>query len=265
MRYALIGYPLGHSFSPFIHNELFKISGKPENEYFCHEIPLGTLRENYAFLASLSGFNVTIPYKTEIIDYCDGLDETASSCGAVNTVHKNTGYNTDIFGFRKSLEILGVKLNFGKRVCLIGYGGAGRMFAREILNSGARLTLAVNNIREYPEISKGKDSEVIRSQELVGEYDLIINASPVGMKNRADEGKSPVNFQNVTAEFAFDAIYNPAKTAFLTEAEKKGAKILNGLPMLVWQAAKAHEIWDGSVYDDLDIERIIENLRTEIK
>jgi len=234
-NYSLVGYPLGHSLSPFIHGEIFKKTGY-DGEYSLCEIPPEKLSDNYEFLSALDGFNVTIPHKESIIKYCEKLDESAN-CGAVNCVINKTGYNTDVFGFKKSIQALGADLN--SNVCLLGYGGAGKMVAYAVNQAGGKLTIATReNIKE-----------------LKGKFDILINSTPVGMYPNADD--TPISFENVNAKYVLDLIYNPAETKLLSFAKEKGAKTMNGLIMLVWQAVKAHEIWYGGEITDKEVTQII--------
>ena len=142
-KYALLGYPLGHTMSPPIHKRLFELDGKPDSEYEVCEIPPEKLAERSEYLNSLNGYNITIPYKVDIIKYLDGLDESAKRYNSVNCVvnrdGKNIGYNTDCSGFLRSLEAGGAKL--GGRVLQIGCGGVGRMMAIEAALHGAELTI----------------------------------------------------------------------------------------------------------------------------
>lgn len=253
--YALIGYPLGHSVSPFIHAELFKLAGINDRcGYTLCEITPDKIEESFDFLKSLKGFNITIPLKTRIIPFCKETDITAERCGAVNCVdniHGGIGYNTDVYGFTKSVELMGAALY--SRVCVIGYGGVGRMFAAEALRLGASLTVSVLNEQELEAVEI--KAEKVLSENLEGEFDLIINATPMGMYPNVEQ--CPINFEKIESRYALDAVFNPLKTRFMSEAEKKGIKTLNGLPMLVWQAVRSHEIWNGSQYKTEDIEDLI--------
>jgi shikimate dehydrogenase len=234
MKYGLVGGKLGHSLSPLIHSEIFKITGYG-GKYALYEI-----EHDRFIIPPLNGFNVTIPYKERIIAYCEELDESAKSIGAVNCVKNKVGYNTDLFGFEKSVEILGAKLN--SRVCLLGFGGAGKMTAHAVKKAGGELTIATRE----------------NINELKGEFDLLVNSTPVGMFPNMAE--SPIDFENVSAKFVLDLIYNPAETLLISLAEAKGAKTMNGLVMLVWQAIKSHEIWYGAKLSDDDAAKIIKKL-----
>jgi len=233
-KYGLVGFPLGHSLSPLIHGEIFKITGH-EGEYSLYEIK----PDEFDKLSSLDGFNVTIPYKETIIPYCESLDDSAA-CGAVNCVRGKVGYNTDVFGFRKSVEVLGASLN--SRVLLLGHGGAGKMVAHEVEKANGNLTIAT--------------PENINSIE--GDFDLVINATPVGMYPNVDQ--TPLDFGKITATYLLDLVYNPAETKLMSLARQAGVKVMNGLIMLVWQAIKSHEIWYGGKVSDSQAVEIIETV-----
>jgi shikimate dehydrogenase len=235
MKYGLIGFPLGHSLSPLIHGEIFKRTGLAA-EYSLFEIAPGELSGKHDFLSSLDGFNVTIPHKESVIAYCDKLDPGAE-CGAVNCVKNKIGYNTDVCGFMKSVEALGASLS--SRILLLGYGGAGKMVAHCIKQAGGELTVATRQ-------------NII---DIAGEYDLLINSTPVGMYPNTDA--SPIDFGKLSAEYVLDLIYNPAETKLLALARASGAKTMNGMMMLVWQAIKSHEIWYGGKVSDTAAAEII--------
>ncbi|MDR2533078.1 MAG: shikimate dehydrogenase [Oscillospiraceae bacterium] len=244
-KYGLIGFPLGHSLSPFIHGEIFKRNGF-DCGYSLYEIRHDELESKHELLSSLAGFNVTIPLKELIIPYCERLDESAvfGKLGAVNCVKEKTGYNTDVFGFQKSVEALGADLN--SRICLLGYGGAGKMIAHEVEKAGGKLIIVTReNIKK-----------------LKGEFDLLINSTPVGMYPNVDV--SPIDFTGVSVKFVLDLIYNPAKTKFLSLAKQKDSKIMNGVTMLVWQAIKSHEIWYGGKVSDKDAAEIIKAVEEKL-
>lgn len=268
-KFALIGYPLGHSLSPQIHSRLFELAGI-KAEYELTEISPEDLKSKYDYLSSLSGFNITIPHKIAIIDFCDKLSEGAERYGSVNCVKVENGvrigYNTDVLGFVKSVEKLGASLN--SKVCLLGCGGVGRMMAIEAAFQGAELTIAVR--KEDIPVAEGVKAEierllpekkvkVIGLWEMAGSYDLVINATPVGMYPKTEF--SPLEKGRLKdVKYLFDAIYNPVETTLVKYAREMGAKASNGMDMLVLQAVAAHEIWDGSEYRQEDIKKLIEDM-----
>ena len=247
--YGLIGHPLGHSLSPFIHAEIFKKNGM-RCGYSLYDIPPADLNGKYALLSSLGGFNVTVPLKELIIPFCEKLDKSAD-CGSVNCVMDKVGYNTDVFGFQKAIKALGANLK--SRVCLLGYGGAGKMIAHTVAAAGGQLTVAEITLDKFKDCKL--KANLVKINELKGDFDLLINSTPVGMYPKVKA--APINFKNVNAKFVLDIVYNPGKTKLLTLAEKKGAKTMNGLIMLVWQAIRSHEIWYGGKISDKDAEEIL--------
>lgn len=263
-KFGLTGCPLIHSKSPEIHEALFKISGVSA-VYNCMEIAAHEWNEGVKNLKKLSGFNITIPYKTQIIPHLDKLDEKAELFGAVNTVKCEdgmcTGYNTDCYGFLRSLENAGIKLSGD--VLLLGAGGVARMFAFESVLANANLTIAARNMEKANnlclEIKKktGKSVKAILFSEIKNGYDLIINATPVGMFPNVDE--CAIDEEIVKKSKAvFDSIYNPRETKLISIAKKSGIKYLNGLPMLVWQAAVAQEIWNDVSFSKDDVKNVVE-------
>lgn len=272
-KYALLGYPLGHTMSPPIHKRLFELEGK-DAEYEVCEIPPEQLAEKTGYLNSLCGYNITIPYKVDIIKYLDGLDDTAKRYNSVNCVvnksGRNTGYNTDCSGFLRSLEAGGASL--GGKVLQIGCGGVGRMMAIEAALHGADLTIVA-----LPEFIPGAEAaaeearklapkakiKVITHDKISGEFDLLMNASPVGMYPKVDD--CPVTEEVIkNCKCVFDVIYNPNTTKLMELAQKNDIKAIGGMAMLVWQAAVAHEIWSGARYRDEDIKVIIEDMKKEL-
>lgn len=266
-RYTLIGHPLGHSMSPFIHDELFKISGI-EASYDCTDIPNEEFAQRMEDLRKLNGYNITIPYKRDIIPFVDELDESAKRYKSVNCVHntngKAVGYNTDCDGFLLSVKAKNLALS--GNVFLIGCGGVGRMMAIEAALHGADLTIgiipeaasaAADLCDEIHFLSADSKVRVKQVEAVTGSYDLIINASPVGMYPKVDA--CPVDAELIgKCGGVFDAVYNPVKTKILQTAEAFGKPAVNGTAMLVYQAVRAHEIWNGSDYTAEQVQTIID-------
>ena len=266
-KYTLIGHPLGHSMSPFIHDELFKISGI-EATYDCTDIPAEDFTKKMDALKELNGYNITIPYKRDIIPYVDELDASAKRYNSVNCVYnkdgKSIGYNTDCDGFL--LSVKAKNLNLSGKVLLAGCGGVGRMMAIEAALHGADLTIGI--IPEAVSAAAALTDEIhflapdcrVRVKQIdavTGSFDLIINATPVGMYPNTEV--CPVATELIgRCGGVFDAIYNPIKTKLLQIAESFGKPAVNGTAMLVYQAVKAHEIWNGSSYTDAQVQEIID-------
>ena len=263
-KYAVIGHPIGHTMSPFIHSRLFELSGI-EAEYSVMDIPVGELEKSYKeTLSGLDGFNITIPHKTEIIPFLSSLDRKAEMYGSVNTVDTDgKGYTTDPDGFIKALGAYGVKPD--GNVVIVGTGGVARIMAFEAAKAGANITIAVRH--EDIHMVSALACEILdktihpavstcyidRIEKLDKDIDLLVNATPVGMYPNADN--MAVNESIIEkSKVVFDAVYNPLETKLIKTAKKMGKTAIGGMSMLVWQAVESHRIWDGSVYDKKDIE-----------
>lgn len=228
-QYTLIGHPLGHSMSPFIHERLFAMAGK-EASYTLTDIAPEHLEGKEPFLRSLRGFNITIPHKMAVIPMVDELDESAKRYESVNCVaNKNgklIGYNTDCDGFTMSVR----DYPMDGKVLLIGCGGVGRMIATEALRHGADLTIGIipqdQKLVEafIQEAKAAMPDAVVRyaiTAEIHEKFDVIINASPVGMYPKTDACPVPDELID-QADYFFDVIYNPTKTLFLRKALAQG-------------------------------------------
>ncbi len=266
--FALIGFPLGHSVSPQLHRRLFELSGHSAG-YTLLELPPGTLQDAAAQLRQLAGFNVTIPYKAQIIPLLDKLDPSAGRYRSVNTVWcKNgrlVGYNTDVVGFIKGLEQQG--LTPTGRVCVVGAGGVGRMFAIEAALRGAEVTIAVRESGlqkahdlgdDLAALGLGKPS-ICLTHRLTGPFDLLINATPVGMHPHTNALPVAAGLLD-RVDAVFEAIFNPMQTLLLREAAARGCRCVGGMDMLVWQAVAAHEIWDSAVYKPQDLTKLSQEM-----
>lgn len=253
--FAVIGDPISHSLSPAIHNRIFHQMGMDRVYLALHIFPgeleasLGLLRKN------LKGFNVTIPHKEAIMPLLDEIDERSKVYGAVNTVKleedgKLKGYNTDGYGFIKSLEAENLSVS-GKRVLILGAGGAARVIAYELLMLGCSITIANRSMDKAKEVKAALEENIggaqitlSRNEDLQGTYDLIVNTTPLGMVPK--EKDIPVGEHIIQrASILYDLIYNPRQTKFLKIGEKYGCRTLNGFSMLFYQAVKAQEIWLG--------------------
>ena len=270
-QYTLIGHPLGHSMSPFIHERLFAMAGR-KAEYTLTDIAPEHLLEKEPFLRSLQGFNITIPHKMAVIPMVDRLDESARRYDSVNCVAnvdgKLVGYNTDCDGFTMSVK----DYPMDGKVLLIGCGGVGRMIATEALRSGADLTIGIipqdrklveTFIQEAKQQMPDARVQYAVTAEIHEKFDVIINASPVGMFPKADA--CPVSDELIDqADYFFDVIYNPTKTLFLRKALAQGKTAKGGAAMLVLQAVRAHEIWNGDSYTQEQFDTIIREMEQTI-
>lgn len=274
-KFAVIGHPIGHTMSPFIHNRLFRLSGI-EAEYTKLDIAPENLDDEYKnVLSKLDGYNITIPHKQNIIPLIDEIDGKAKMYGSVNTVANidgvAKGYTTDPDGFLKALDAAGIVLD--GRVVILGCGGVARTMAYEVVLKGLPLLFAVR--KEDVEIAKSLCSEIENTvkgakvrfcliDELEGDIDVLVNATPLGMFPKVDVQPVSDSVINRCAS-VFDAVYNPLETVLIKKALANGAKAVGGMSMLVWQAVVAHEKWDGSVYDKDDIAKLCVDSAEELK
>ena len=274
-KFAVIGHPIGHTMSPFIHKRLFAISGV-DAEYTIIDIAPEKLAEEYKnTLVKLDGYNITIPHKQNIIPLIDETDEKAKMYGSVNTVaNKNgiaKGYTTDPDGFLKALEASNITLD--GRVVILGCGGVARTMAYEVVLKKIPLLFAVRKedvkIAEYlcNEIRNtvsGAEVSFCLIEELSGDIDVLVNATPLGMYPQIENQPVSDNIINRCAN-VFDAVYNPLETVLIKKAKANGANAVGGMSMLVWQAVVSHEKWDGSVYDNDDIAKLCIDAADELK
>lgn len=272
-KYTLIGHPLGHSMSPMIHEGLFRLKGK-DCLYDLTDIAPENLSSKADFLRSLSGFNITIPHKVAVIDLIDEMAESAERYNSVNCVSnqngKLVGYNTDCDGFLLSVNSLNMPLD--KNVLLIGCGGVGIMIAVETVRHGGKLTVA--HIPEVLEMAENLKSELmekypdatvktVNMNEISGKFDMLINASPVGMYPKTEN--CPVSDKIISnCGCVFDVVYNPVETLLVKKFREQGKPALGGTAMLVYQAVKAHEIWNNDFYTNDEVNSIIKAVEEKI-
>ena len=271
-NYRVIGYPIGHSMSPFIHKELFSIKGFSA-DYDKLEVAPENLSEDFdTVLKKLDGFNVTIPHKVNIIRHLDRLDASAAEYGAVNTVAnlggEFVGYNTDACGFLAGLRICGIDLK--GEVLVYGYGGAARTIITEALKAGCEVTIGTTKqfyegalpiAAEFSE-KFGKKIKILTDEDITEHYDLLVNATPLGMYPKIDA--MPLTEDKINLfDAVYDIVYNPEETRLLRVAKEKGKKCGGGLSMLVAQAAKAHEYFYGAEFSEDEVLEIIEKTAAE--
>lgn len=263
-KFAVIGKDVSKSSSPqmhaFIANRLgFKI------KYDKISIPEERFGQDIAELfKKYDGFNVTIPYKLQIIPYLKKTEGDAVSFGAVNTVTTNslTGYNTDGLGFMLMLKNAGIEI-YNKSVLLLGAGGAGRSVAKKLAETGANVYVYDKNAVNVANLAK--ETQVFPQEQIaIRKYDIIINATGVGMHKT--EGLSPVNESLIClCDTAIDLIYVPEKSKFLQIAESNGKRILNGTAMLFYQAYFAECIFWGIQSDAIQAKTLYEEYIKENK
>ena len=245
MKYCLIGEKLGHSYSKIIH----QMQGL---DYSLVEVEKGKLGE---FVSGCpDGFNITIPYKKDILPYLDCVDESALEIGSVNTVLKKDGklygYNTDIFGMEYAFKRAGINLK-GKSVLILGSGGTSLTAKAVCKRANAACVYTVS-----------RQGEINYENCYSLKVEIIINTTPVGMYPSVDgEIIDLAKFSGL--EGVFDCVYNPLRTNLILQAQSLGLKNSGGLPMLVAQGLKAEEIWLGEKVDETRYESIISTLESQ--
>ncbi len=272
-HFAVIGHPIGHTMSPFIHKRLFELSGI-DAEYDILNIAPTNLSTAYSSLKELDGYNITLPHKRAILPFLDSLSRKATLYGSVNTVKNekcSKGYTTDPDGFLRALEHAQVPLQ-GK-VVILGTGGVARVMAYESVLAGCDTVIAVrpSDLSTAASLSGEILTRVIAPQiktctieSIEGPIDLLVNATPVGMYPKIHE--TPVSSDIIAqCEAVFDAVYNPMETLLQKTARSLGIKTVGGISMLVWQAVGSHEVWDGSLYSKKDIETLCCDAIDEMK
>lgn len=265
--YAVIGDPISHSLSPVFQNYLIK-KRNLNSLYIPLKITSENLEASIGFLKdNFNGFNVTIPHKESIIKYLDEIDPIAQKYGAVNTVkvfdNKLIGYNTDGFGFVKSLSNFDFK---GKKVLLLGAGGAAKVIAFEVIALGSNLTIINRNLKRAKDIKDSIEKtckvSINLTEKITNSFDIIINSTSVGMYPDIDDCPLELNSLN-GAELVYDLIYNPFETKLLKYGNAIGAKTVNGLLMLIYQGIKSFEIWTDELILREDEELIYNLLKNE--
>lgn len=298
--FAVIGHPIRHTMSPFIHTRLLALAGVP-GSYGVRDIPPEKLTVARAALAGLDGFNVTIPHKQAIRSLLDAVEGDAAAFGSVNTVAvengRMTGYTTDGVGFTKALAAAGVPL--AGRVLLLGSGGVAHVFANEILRApGTELSVMIrrHDGERYDEpgidqaerearmerlharqqrfvetLRRGGRAVAVYDEAQLEErcragmhFDLLVNGTSAGMYPHM--ANSPVS-QAVVAQCGavFDAVYNPGVTMLLKYARALGRPAVGGMGMLVWQAAASEEIWLHTQFDPAAVAPIVEAAETSMR
>ena len=241
-RFGLIGKKLGHSFSAKYFAEKFEREGLMECDYSLYELPEIECVKEFMLTPDLVGFNVTIPYKQQIIPYLDALDAQAREVGAVNCVKierdgRRVGYNTDVDGIRLSLD----KLLGDEKVSaalVLGTGGASQAVQYVLRERGI----------DYKVVSREKGKADLTyddlTQDVMATHRLIINASPVGMYPACENCPDIPYAMLSGSHYLFDLVYNPLTTRFMELGAEQGAATLSGIDMLYAQAESAWRIWN---------------------
>lgn len=266
-KYGLIGHPLGHSMSAYIHERIMESAGISgtyelydlEEKEFPRTVPM--------LMRDLKGFNVTIPYKMNIIPFLERLDPVAADCGAVNTVFANTGYNTDRDGFLAA----GIPLE-KKTVLILGAGGVAHMMANEAVRRNASVRISARNYDKALAFAGellrtgAKNVTVIPEEDvrLQNDADVILNGTPTGMWPFMGEMPCRPGIFHAGQD-VFDTIYNPAATRWVLNARKNGSNARGGMTMLFRQAVAAQKIWNPDAhFDDARLDGILPGLTREM-
>lgn len=243
-KFGLLGKNISYSFSRKYFSEKFQKLGLNDFKYSNLDIPE---IEEFPFLLyhredEYQGINVTIPYKESVMRYLHEIDEDALKIGAVNTIkvtndNKLYGYNTDFYGFQKSIEPFIQKHH--KKALILGTGGASKAIAYALQKMDISYKFVSRSVAE------DKFLYSMLNQQVMEEYTVIINCTPIGTFPDVDEAPK-IPFEFITEKhLLFDLIYNPEQSKFLREGLKRGAAIKNGFEMLELQAEKSWEIWNS--------------------
>jgi len=245
ISYGLIGYPLSHSFSKKYFEDKFRKEAIQDKVYQQFELPQ---IEDVAELMSndeLQGFNVTSPYKEDILSYVQSLDSSASKVGAVNVVKREQGdfwkgYNSDFYGFKSSLENWLPNTSF--KALVLGTGGASKAILAVLKELGISCQIVSRSEREgiitYDQL---------KSSDLLVHHQLIINTTPLGTYPNTNNAPDLEYGSLTSAHYLYDLVYNPSETKFMKLGKSQGSQVKNGLEMLELQAEKSWEIWTGDL------------------
>ncbi len=268
MKYGLLGYPLGHSLSPQIHQMLFSIAGKADGQYdlYARETPA-----EFEDVLKLDGFNVTIPHKTNIISYLSRTDDKVSLYHACNTVVRKgnilCGYNTDVDGFWETLRSHHIDLK-DKKVLVTGFGGVSKMMVTESILAGAEVTVCLRSETKAEaarlEIEKKTGKTISVTTRPEEDYEVILQGTPAGMFPNVIASPVPLSRLKNT-KFAFDTIYNPVTTLLTNAVNFSGGIGMNGLRMLVCQAGYAQKHFYGAEFSTEQYRTVEREVQKQLK
>ncbi len=277
---GVIGHPIKHTHSPFMHNTSFKM-GNLNFIYLPFDILASNLEDALRGMIALNikGFNVTLPYKEKVLEFLNETSEEALVIGAVNTIVNENGilkgYNTDVDGIYSTLEPYKRKIE-NSIISVIGSGGSARSVIYSLIrNFKPKKIFIINRTKDKAESLQEYFAAKMLYEDIVvhelippdivdtlNNSDLIVNASSVGMMPDEDDSPTTIVDSFHKDQLVFDLIYNPIETKFLKLAQSKGAVTLNGLQMFVRQGAKSFELWTGEPMPEKDIYKLLlEKLR----
>jgi len=275
---GIIGKNIENSLSPLIHNQIiFKYSLN-----FCYlpfKVTENDLSQAIQGIKALNirGVNITFPYKEKVIEFLDELEESARRIGAVNTIVNNkgilTGYNTDVIGFKKSLQEDGKFIIKKKKAVIFGAGGAARAVVYALLEEEIEEICIFNRTLEKAKKIKQNllpffprsninifPLEKEKLKDKIEEAPLLVNTTSLGMPPKIDNTPLPDEKLFHPNLLVYDLIYHPAKTLFLRQAERAGVKIINGLPMLVYQGIESFHLWTGLKPEGKEVLKMIKRI-----
>jgi len=252
---VIIGHPIGHSWSPLIHNTAFRHQGL-NYVYLAVDLSGENVLRGLSGLTALGcvGANVTIPYKEAVLPYMDHLSEVARAIGAVNTIVFQQGQlygdNTDVSGFMAPIQDLSLN---NTPMTILGAGGAARAAAYGLLREFAprpltliarRVDQAQNIVRDFSGVSRHIEvCDFTSAPSVIQKSRLIVNSTPVGMHPHTRETPVAQRVDFSSDQIVYDMIYRPNRTQLLKQADLQGAKVIGGLDMLIHQAAVAYKQW----------------------
>ncbi len=256
---GLIGYPVNHSLSPKIQNTALKACGL-EGDYSLFPIvpnDMQTLKDLLDRVRSgeITGLNITIPHKQNVIQFLDELTATANSIGAVNTIYlsnnKLVGDNTDAPGFladlKKFLDNEKSSIVHRQSSIVLGAGGSARAVVYALVNGAWNVTIAARRIEQAKQIADSFANYDINFTDLadfrLSTFDLLVNTTPIGMTPNTDRSPLPENISLSKQIMVYDLVYNPRETKLVKDARAQGLRATTGLGMLIEQAALSFEIW----------------------
>lgn len=290
--YGIIGYPLGHTLSPTMHNAGFEAAGI--NAIYLPFPMKNLINIKYSMKRfGIKGLSVTIPHKLHVKRILDQVDPLAIQVGSVNTILWSksgllTGYTTDGSGAVDAIQRQGMKLQ-GKKILVIGSGGSARsiifslvkenpgklgILARNI-HTTRSIVRGVRSLRKYPEMEifyvsgerrpkiQHKYERVLSEPDMIGDYDLVIQTTPMGMSGHADSARSPLSSEFLhKGQVVFDIVYNPEITPFVLLAKKKKIDVIPGYKMLLYQGVRQFELFTGVKAPVAEMEKA---LKSELK
>lgn len=273
---GIIGHPIKQSYSPFIHNVAIELK-KIDYVYLPFDIPSANLRSALKGMTALGikGFSVTIPHKESAIQYMNDISEEAAMIGSINTIvndqGKLTGHNTDVYGVLETLLPFKDDIS-GNQISVVGAGGSARAVIYTLIRHFKPKKIFIINrnerraetLKEFfvekMKFSSIKTKELIppTAFEVIKDSKLVIHATPVGMNPNENDSITTSTDVFSKGQIVFDLVYNPQNTLLLKTASKAGAKTINGLSLLVNQAAKSFELWTGIDFPKEDVQKSLQ-------